>query len=345
MADAASGPAPRRTVLWRGAAAGLALLVVFVVLMDAREARRLLRDGDWTYVVPAFLATAASYLFLSAGYARVNRIFGIDLPRRELLEVGFVSFALNNLVSMGGVAGYTVRLLLLRRRGVSAANVLGASLLHSYLNQLVMFLLLPAGLVHILLDHSIGRTQAAAVGAGAALSVAAVAVATLFLVHDGARRLMACAATAIVRRVLGREVGPALTDLERRLGEAVARIRHRPAALGSTMALVLLDWAASLVALACCFRAFAEPVHAGVLITGFSVGVMAGLASMVPGGLGVQDGSMVGTYALLGVRLEHAVLASILFRLVYYVGPFAGSLLLYARIVRRTPGAGHPGAL
>ena len=50
---------------------------------------------------------------------------------------------------------------------------------------------------------------------------------------------------------------------------------------------------------------------------------------MVPGGLGVQEGSMAGVYHLLGVPLEQAVLVSLLFRLVYYVIPFGVSLAFY----------------
>ena len=65
-----------------------------------------------------------------------------------------------------------------------------------------------------------------------------------------------------------------------------------------------------------------------------AVGVALGVMSMVPGGLGVQEGSMAGTYHLLGVPLEEAVLVSVLFRLVYYVIPFLVSLAFYRRIMR-----------
>ena len=72
----------------------------------------------------------------------------------------------------------------------------------------------------------------------------------------------------------------------------------------------------------------------GVVITGFAVGVAAGVMSMVPGGLGVQEGSMAGAYHLLGVPLEQGVLVSFLFRLVYYMVPFGVSLLFYRNVLR-----------
>ena len=58
---------------------------------------------------------------------------------------------------------------------------------------------------------------------------------------------------------------------------------------------------------------------------------------MIPGGLGVQEGSMAGIYALLGVPLNQAVLAAILFRVVYYFAPYLVSLAFYRRMLRRLP--------
>ena len=71
-----------------------------------------------------------------------------------------------------------------------------------------------------------------------------------------------------------------------------------------------------------------------MVVTGFAVGVAAGVMSMVPGGLGVQEGSMAGAYHLLGVPLEQGVLVAFLFRLVYYMVPFGVSLLFYRNVLR-----------
>ena len=62
------------------------------------------------------------------------------------------------------------------------------------------------------------------------------------------------------------------------------------------------DWAGTIAALWFCFAALGTFLGAGVLVTGFSLGITAGFISMIPGGLGVQEGSMVGIYTLLGVQ-------------------------------------------
>ena len=85
----------------RGAIAlvlGLVLLGTLVATMDGPKAWHLVRHADWGFLPAAVLCTALSYLCLGAGYAAVNRIFGIRLSSIALLEIGFVSFALNNLI-------------------------------------------------------------------------------------------------------------------------------------------------------------------------------------------------------------------------------------------------------
>jgi len=56
---------------------------------------------------------------------------------------------------------------------------------------------------------------------------------------------------------------------------------------------------------------------------------------MVPGGLGVQEASMAGIYALLGMSFTQAALVAILFRVVYDFIPFFISLPLYAWLMRK----------
>ncbi|MGB3681320.1 MAG: flippase-like domain-containing protein, partial [Rubrobacteraceae bacterium] len=101
---------------------------------------------------------------------------------------------------------------------------------------------------------------------------------------------------------------------------------------------VVGDWGASIATLWFCFAALGQPVSPGILIAGFAVGVTVGMLSMVPGGLGVQEGSMAATYALFGVPLGQAALAAVLFRLVYYIVPFLVSLAFYRRLLREVGG-------
>jgi uncharacterized protein (TIRG00374 family) len=116
----------------------------------------------------------------------------------------------------------------------------------------------------------------------------------------------------------------------------VTVIRRRPTVLMMLVALAIGDWAGTVTALWFCFNALGNPVGIGTLLTGFSLGITAGFVSFVPGGLGVQEGSMAGIYALLGVPIGTAVLAAILFRIIYYFIPFLASLAFYRRLLRES---------
>jgi uncharacterized protein (TIRG00374 family) len=325
-----------------GAVVALALLGVLVAALDWREARRLVGEAHWAQVAPALLFTALSYASLSLGFAAVNRIFGTRLGSRDLFEIGFVSFALNNLVSMGGAAGYSLRLLLMQRRGIRTGDVLAASIVYSYMNHVVMGLLLPAGLVYLLLVRPLTPAQQAGIAIATALTLAALGLMTVSLfsqrVRDAVRRGVVFAARVIAHR----DLSESLAHFDATLERGFSVLRAQPRRLILPVAFVAGDWLGCTIALGFCFEALGAHLTPGVLLTGFVIGVALGLVSMLPGGIGVQEGSMAGVYVLLGVPLEQAALAAILFRVVYYLVPFALSLLLYRRLLRKTAPIADP---
>lgn len=198
------------------------------------------------------------------------------------------------------------------------------------------------GLGYLLVDHPLsGRaTTAIFLAVGLLFGLVALAIAGLFV--PSVRRPLLRAVAAGWRRLAGRDgVTPALDDFDARLTRAVARLRGRPIQLAPPLGLIAVDWALAALTLDVCFGALGHPVRPAVLLTGLTIGVAAGLVSMLPGGLGPQDGSMTGVYVLLGVPLEQAILAAILFRLVYYAFPVSVSLVLYRHLQRQTgPGPG-----
>jgi len=188
----AGGPGPSKRNRRRAgliAVVAIVLIGVLIAAMDTEEAMHILRHPEWRWFPLALVFTAISYLCLSGSFSRINEIFGIRLRRRDQMEIGFVAFSLNNLVSVGGLAGYSLRLFLLRRRGMAGGDIVGASLVHSYANQLMMMSLLPVGLVYILVNHPLGHTRTVELAIAASLSFLAVVLTTFLLLHASARRL------------------------------------------------------------------------------------------------------------------------------------------------------------
>ncbi len=310
------------------------VLAAIAVALDWHRAQQVLAQANWQLIVPALLFTAISYLFLGASFAVVCRAFSIQVGWWDLWQVGFVTNVLNILVAAGGFAGVSVSLLALRRRQVPTEDILAASLFSSYVDGLVLLVLLPGGLLYLLARHplSAGATVGVAIIAG--ILVLLLAGASLLIFSARVRTVLLELGGRLWKKVTRRDVGQALDDLGRAMGRGVEGLRRHPLLTVLLIVAVLVDWAACLVALWFCFDALGKALHPGVLITGFAVGAAAGLLSFVPGGLGVQEGSMAGIYALLGVPLGQAVLAAVLFRVVYYFVPFGVSLAFYWRLLK-----------
>lgn len=335
-----TGAAPRRrrppVLPWL-----VAVLTVAGGLAAATNVRGLgglLGRTDWWRVVPALLLTAISYACISAGLVALGRAVGVVAPRWPMMRIAFVSVAVNQLISFGGVAGYSLRAVLSRRYGVATGDTLAMSLVHSYLNNLAMFLLLAAGIFHLVGDPSTDEAWRRTLQVGGVFVVVFFAVSSAAMFSVRLRAILVRGSVGFVRLLFpdrwAVSVTRAFHDLDAALGRTANVLRRDPRAAWWPCFFLVLDWVAALGVLWFCLDAVGEPVALGVLVGGFSVGVVAGFASLMPGGLGVQDGSLAAVLAVQGVPLEVAVLGTLLFRLVYYVVPFLATLPVYVSFVR-----------
>jgi uncharacterized protein (TIRG00374 family) len=264
----------------------------------------------------------------------VFRAFGNRLNLKDLMEIGFVSNAVTYLMNVGGVTGVSLQFVLMKKRSLATEDILAPSLFQLYFSSLMLIALLPIGLFNILTSNTISG------GAGLGVGIAA-GILTLFLIGASVLVFITSVRSAIfrglsrlVRFTIRRDISSSLNEFDQTMTRGVALIRQRPLVLALLLALTVVDWVSTVTALWFCFYALGNPIGIGTLLTGFSFGVTAGFISFVPGGLGVQEGSMAGIYALLNVPIRTAVLAAILFRVVYYFIPFLASLGFYRRLLQ-----------
>jgi uncharacterized protein (TIRG00374 family) len=191
------------------------------------------------------------------------------------------------------------------------------------------------GLAYLLLNASVPRGVMALLAAMTlALAVLAI-LATLIIFNTRLRHGVLSAAERLVLKISRRDISSRLAQFEESLAHGVEMLGRRRGSIAIVMALTFLDWTASVAVLGWCFAALGSPLPPAVLASGFVIGVMAGVISLVPGGLGVQEGSMAGVFVLLGAPFETAALSAILFRALYYFLPYFISLAFYARLMRK----------
>jgi phosphatidylglycerol lysyltransferase len=250
------------------------------------------------------LLTALNYAVLT-GYDQLAFVWvGRRLHRGWIALAGFVSYAVSNSLGFGMVSGAAVRFRFYTRWGVDALE----------LSKIVLFQTTTFWLGLLVLGgFSIGVTP-----------------------HPWLRELPgAPLLRGLGLLMLALAAGYALLPLVRRAPLRLGRFElpmPQPRLLAGQFALSILDWTLAAAVLAVLLPPGKVPF--GELLGAFLVAQVAGLASHVPGGLGVFETVMV--LALKPYLPASAVLpALVLYRFVYYVLPLALALaLLVAEEVR-----------
>jgi uncharacterized protein (TIRG00374 family) len=313
----------------------IAMIGLIFVVVDWRQIRIAVMQASWRPIPYALIATLISYTCISLNFALLSKLMGVNMRWRDLSVVGFVSIVLNHLVSGGGAAGYSVRFMLMHRHGVSMREVVTISILHFLLTSLFMIVTLPVGLLYLGLSASLGRTTMTLLGIAALLLILATLFALSLVFWGTMRKEVLGGLVKGIDTLFHRDVREPMERFEATVALGIHAMREHPSALFVVVVLIMTDWAFSLMALWLCFRAFNITLSPGQAISGFVIGTVAGVASLFPGGLGIQEASMAGIFALFGIPFQDAVLASILYRVVYSIIPYLVSLGFYRQILRR----------
>jgi uncharacterized protein (TIRG00374 family) len=223
----------------------------------------------------------------------------------------------------------------MQRQGRPSGNILAASISHTYLYVVTLLGLLPLGLIYLIANHQLGEGVATGLRFATVMLILAIIVATAIVFVNPIRSIVLRILNRLWHLFKSRSNISFLSDFDATLTLGAAKIRSHPLALALPLGSMLANLVFTLVSLWFCFAAIGNPLGFGVLVTGFVIGISAGNLSMVPGGLGVQEASMAGMYALFDVPFTQAVLAAVLFRVVYDFVPFFMSLAVYRRLLRR----------
>lgn len=314
---------PRAISLW---VFGLVVLGLLIAMVEIPEGLRLVGRLRPSWAAAAVAGTVASYALLAVTFVMAARLFGVRAPYAALAWSGLVGATLNQLVPTGGVAGQWLRAVVLYRHGPPVPTLVASGLFHTWASIAGLFGLLP-----IFAYISVNPPPGAAVDDRLFPAIVGLPflllAGLLWLTARPPIRRALLNRIAWLGRLAKREVGPGLHAFEAAIQTGVARVHARPAKSAGLFLLLALDWVVVAGVLWALYRALGVAVDFEVLFTALLVGTVAGLVSLVPGGLGIQDASMAGVLAWLGVPVTESVVGVILFRLTYYVFPFLVALV------------------
>jgi uncharacterized membrane protein YbhN (UPF0104 family) len=313
-----------------GAVLLCAIYVVLPAVTGLDDAWATLRSGSKSWLVPAALAEAASFL----GWALVLRAVlirdGVDVGWGLSVRITLAGVAATRLLATAGAGGIALTVWAFRRLGMparAAARAMATLLVALYAVYLLGLVLAGAGLRAGLVPGRapISLTLVPA-GLAAVAMLAVVLLAALSRVPrrplgDGPMRWLRASGTAPLL------LGSGLRRTARLAGE-------RNPGLAGAMAW----WAFDLVALWCSFRAFGVSPPLGALVMGYLLGQLGNLLPL-PGGVGGIDGAMIGALIALGIGASDAVVAVLAYRTLSFWLPTLPGIAAYVGLRRDLDGA------
>jgi glycosyltransferase 2 family protein len=307
---------------------GFILIAVFIFYREWDSISRVLTQADPGLLTVAGLLTVVSYGLFMIGFVYVHRLFDVELPITRLALIGYVSATINHLLPLASAGEYSLRVYALKQHGYAAKDSVTVSVIHSFMHNLLLFVLFPLFALYVLTGYTVGTTASNVVVVSSIVSIVVLTVATATIFHQESRRKV-LGALARVSKAADLHIAEDVHRLFDHLENATATMKEKAPLFAGMLVLVTVEWFTSALILDYCFRAIGYDMPLPQLFVGFILGISMGLFSLLPGGIGIQEGTMTLAFVALGVPFEHAFLAPILFRALYYFLPAAVSLVLY----------------
>jgi uncharacterized protein (TIRG00374 family) len=278
--------------------------------------------------------TVGSYAAMALSYQRIALMAGLDLPFPEIAKITLASTAANYVFSTGGLSGLALRSYFFsQQHGLSSGSAVSISLAQTFLTNFVLLAFLFWGLLNLLLEGQLHSGSEAIVGVLFLLSLMLCSGAVALVASRNVRQRLFGWLMLIpewVSRAFhahGDGIRARLELFEAELHEGVDFLIARGAKMASPLIYIGIDWFLMLATLYAAFVCVEHRVPMHLVVIGFSTGVFLSVINLVPGGIGIMEGSMAAVFSSLGVPLETAVVATVIFRASYYVLPLAVTLL------------------
>lgn len=292
------------------------------------------RQATWYWMICALIVAAVAYLLIGLNFLNICALFGVKLKAWDLIEIGYVTYALDNLLPALGLPGLSLQVLFMKRRGAGTSESVAPSLFRSYFSNLIFVVIFPFSIIYTLLNYPLSGPESKVLIATAIIVTLFATDITVMVFSRWLRERLLHIIIRVSKSLLKRDIEKSLTSFSVTFSNGIERIRHHPRQVLVTISVALSYWLLTAVVIWFCFLSLNNRLDFGLILTGFLLGRTTGVITFLPGGIGSQDVSMVGFYALFGIPLAQAILVALLFRVIFYFVPFFISLGFYRHLLR-----------
>lgn len=300
-------------------------VVVWQAWDEVASAAAVLRTVAFGVMALAMALQALAVLTLPFVYRAAVTAVGTPLGYRQSLQLSMGAFTLSRVLPGGGAAGAVWAARRLQRFGVPLATAGTAVILEGVLAMATLGVIVTAGTVAALLrGHVSGTTVAAAMAVALAFLISGWACVAV-LQSERARSSVFALATRLV---------PAATERLQRWHDALADLRRDLPGVRQLLPVVgwsTVNWIAEIAALWTVFAGLGIHMELGVLVVGYGVANLVTALPHTPGGLGLVEAGMTGTYVALGTETSVALAGVLAYRLIAFWLPVLFGVPQYLR--------------
>ncbi|GAB4074283.1 lysylphosphatidylglycerol synthase transmembrane domain-containing protein [Barrientosiimonas marina] len=278
-----------------GVMLGVIVVAVLLLFGDLQRVGDVLVTMPWQMLGLAFLLTLASYGLRLWKWQAFSRWASFPVSRRDNTAIFFIGLMMS---ITPGKAGELIKSYLLKQRAGVAYTASAPVVIYDRLSDLLaMLLLIGSGL----LIYPIGAPL---------ILLVAVAIVAFFLLL-GRRQLTGWLIQLVTRPRRLRRFRLGLHRFYRQM-----RFFMQFRLLSFSFLLSAAAWLLECVSLYVVIQAVGVDISLAASILIFSLGTLAGALSMIPGGLGVAEGSIAGLLVYFGAGGSMAVTISLVIRFV-----------------------------
>ena len=327
----------KKTTKYTGYALGILLsagLLAVLIYQSKDSFVKIWQTVQTRYLFLSVLSSVLIYVAMGMSLYEILRVMGRKIGKGAAIGIALVSTTVNYVVSSLGASGFALRAHLLNRRRVPFGTCVTASIVITVLLYFVLAIIILQGSVLMLFNSSATTAQLLQNFLLIIIMCVVCVLITVFLFNDewrfkGVRwffRVLNKILFHVFRALIRKEY---YDNFTKQLNEGIALIHKKKKKMTWTIVYVCADWLFTIFVLYFAFRAVGVHITAGVLVAGFAVGMVTTLIPILPGGLGAMELAMTAVYAQMGIDWDAALMATLIYRVVYYILPGIVSVFIY----------------
>ncbi|UCB47034.1 MAG: flippase-like domain-containing protein [Spirochaetota bacterium] len=311
------------------------ILGILFTFANLRKLKQHFLNLDLAFLLLAIACTLIVYI-LEGFFTKLSLvIFDEKLPLLDSMKYSFIINSFGYILSLGGLTHFATQIYVLDHHNITPKKATLSRVLYLMFFNILFDLLIIAGFIALLLHKEKENLHLTLVII--VLTFFFILIISFYLAifwktfQDAASKVFTSLINMVLRlftKKLRIEKDWARNFLKD-FNDGFFKLIKRPGYFISMLIVTIIDWSFWLGVMYFCFLSVNYTIKLGFLIIGFSIGQIVGVLSMLPGGVGTLEGSMALVFTALGVPLERALGAIILFRITFYIVPFVLSLPFY----------------